>query len=77
METQKNIFEKVTVTSLDIIKAAGSLTLELFKLHLLSPVSDHFAYARNMVDDPHPFDAELYDIPEETQLMLDYYTLEE
>lgn len=35
-------FAKIHLTALDIAKAAGGWALELFKLHLLSPVSDHF-----------------------------------
>lgn len=39
---EKDPFANIHLTALDIAKAAGEWALELFKLHLLSPVSDHF-----------------------------------
>lgn len=39
---ERHPFENINISLLDIAKAVGSLVLELPKLHLLSPVSDHF-----------------------------------
>jgi hypothetical protein len=72
-----NPFEKVTITTIDLIKATGGLALELFKLHLLSPVSDHFnSGGAPMLDRLMTEDISGAGIPIETQMTLDYYTLE-
>lgn len=39
---EQDPFAKIRVTGMDIARAAGGWALELFKMHLLSPVSDHF-----------------------------------
>lgn len=39
-------FEKIRITPLDIVRAAGGLACELFRMHLLSPVSEHFTVNR-------------------------------
>ncbi len=54
---------KVTISALDLAKAAGGWALELFQLHLLSPVSEHFKEAQNRGAAP-MLDRELYDKPE-------------
>lgn len=46
----KNIFENVGITSADIARAVINLVCEFPRLHLLSPVSEHFQ---------HPLDDEL------------------
>lgn len=42
MLMEKDPFARIRITLPDIAKAAGGWTLELFRMHLLSPVSDHF-----------------------------------
>lgn len=56
---------KITISALDIAKAAGGWALELFQMHLLSPVSDHFQESQDRGGGP-ALDRALYDSnPEE------------
>lgn len=50
---------KITITALDIVKAAGSWVLGLVQMHLLSPVSEHFPESQNRGGGP-MLDRELY-----------------
>lgn len=59
---EKDPFSNVHLTVFDIAKAAGGWAMELFKLHLLSPVSDHKFENRGGAP---MLDRELYDAPHE------------
>lgn len=61
MLMEKDPFANIRITAIDVAKAAGGWALELFKMHLLSPVSDHFQ--ENTGGGPR-LDAELYDQPQ-------------
>lgn len=54
---------KITLTTLDIAKAVGSWALELFQMHLLSPISEHFSESDNRGGGP-ALDRALYEQPE-------------
>lgn len=58
-------FSKIKISPLDIAKAAGEWTLELFKMHLLSPVSEHF---QDNTGGAPALDRELYDGREQQTL---------
>lgn len=76
-------FARIKITPLDLAKAAGGWALELFQMHLLSPVSEHFqnggtgsgpALDRELYDQPDLFervnrwDSEGRDVPEGFQM---------
>lgn len=67
MLMEKEPFAKIKISPLDIIKAAGGWTLELFNMHLLSPVSDHF---QKETGSGLALDRAMYDQPE--QMIISY-----
>ena len=57
---------------MDVLRAVGDVACSVLRfLPENAPM-----YMSNHYRDPHPFDAELYDIPQETRDQLDYGTLE-
>lgn len=52
----------IKITTMDLLRAAGGLACELFQMHLLSPVSEHFQ-TPNSGGGP-ALDEALYDQPE-------------
>lgn len=73
MESEnKNIMPHITITPMDVLRAVGDVACSVLRfLPENAPM-----YMSNHYRDPHPFDAELYDIPQETRDQLDYGTLE-
>ena len=74
MEKDKNPFPEINITPLDVIRAVGDIAYRLCSfLPSEAPdyMSTHYRGGATLLD------RELYDVPEETQMMLDYGTLEE